>query len=241
MAGLATASGNPQVIAAVEAARRQEQAAERESQEALEKMRSHEATLKAEAQAKLDRSAAAGGREPSMASRVLEPNADSANEDSDDDRGAERKARQRISQIPTHSAIRTAGSKVSTSHLPSGQKVFEGWLRKRPDGSFGKLKNRWFVPSDDGEIKYYKGPDLHYLKGTVHLIGLKSADEPVQLLPLSERTKADTFTFTIATPERKWHLTPGSEGQWKAWKKNVNAVVLNLERLSLAGGSAKLS
>ena len=60
------------------------------------------------------------------------------------------------------------------------------------------------------------------LKGTIDLHGVKPED--INLLDDSMRGMHD-WSFSIACQGRKWVLTADTESAWKAWRKNLIAVI----------------
>jgi len=109
---------------------------------------------------------------------------------------------------------------VSYSNAPT--KVFEGWLAKKGEGLLASEKRRFFCLHETGEMHYYTSHDLTDCKGRFSLAGLTFSDVILSANGLS------ATCLTIKTKGRSWQLTAPSDGQAKAWLKNMHAVISNL-------------
>lgn len=99
-------------------------------------------------------------------------------------------------------------------------KIYEGWLVKKPGGAVGRHHRRWFVLHEDGEVNYYASPELTHQNGSFSVRGI--GEGAVELLGFLEVGK---YGLTIKTQKRLWHLSAPSDGQCKAWRKNLVSVI----------------
>lgn len=109
---------------------------------------------------------------------------------------------------------------AAASFSSSADKVYEGWLTKKGPGLLKGDKVRFFVLFDNGEVHYFKHAELTEHKGMFTLDGLSFGE--VQLLG---KGADGHYGLTVKTAARLWQLRASSEGQARAWKKNMDAII----------------
>jgi len=100
-------------------------------------------------------------------------------------------------------------------------RVHAGWLTKKGEGMMAKSQQRWFVLYRNAEVHYFDS-EVMTPKGHKGLINL--ADVRPQHIARSKPGSTD-FSFSIATPKRKWQLKAASNADYEAWERALVSIV----------------
>jgi hypothetical protein len=111
-------------------------------------------------------------------------------------------------------------------------RVHDGWMTKKGEGLMAKSQQRWFVLFRSGECHYFDS-EWHTEderdrvvaakghKGVISMAGVRAAD-----IARAKPSSASDFTFTIATPKRKWILVAPSADSYQDWRDAFVAILV---------------
>ena len=93
--------------------------------------------------------------------------------------------------------------------------IHSGWMSKKGEGMLAKWQQRWFVLLDNKDMHYFEDEECASHKGVVQMQSLKKGDIK------RNKSGSSDYSFTIATPGRKWALNPGTEAAYDEWEKQL--------------------
>jgi len=127
-------------------------------------------------------------------------------------------------------AVESGRLNSTASEIASGQgrdipdeslRVHAGWLVKKGEGLMAKSQQRWFVLYRNAEVHYFDSDSMGVKnhKGVVVLAGVK----PQHITRV--KPGSTDYSFTIATPKRKWQLKAADQATFDVWNNALLSIV----------------